>query len=178
VAERVCIAQIGAPHGVRGEVRLWTFTEDPMAVAGYGPLESEDGSRRFILQAVRPAKGHLVARLHGVDDRSAAERLRNAKLYVARDRLPPTDAETFYHADLIGLTAVDQDGAAFGTVLALHNFGAGDLLEIRRAEGGATVLLPFTKVAVPTVDVAGGRVVVNPPEETLGENGPSAPAED
>ena len=165
MAERVCIAQIGAAHGVRGEVRLRAFTEDPLSVKRYGPLEAEDG-RRFEIEAVRPAKDMLVARLKGVSDRDTAQRLTNLRLYVARDRLPkPADGE-FYHADLIGLAAKTADGAPFGTVKAVHNFGAGDLLEIEPAAGGPTVMLPFTEAVVPVVDIAGGRVVVVEPFES------------
>ena len=164
MAERVCIAQIGAAHGVRGEVRLRAFTEDPLSVRRYGPLEAEDG-RRFEIEAVRAAKDILVARLKGVSDRDSAERLTNLRLYVARDRLPkPADGE-FYHADLIGLAATTADGAPFGTVKAVHNFGAGDLLEIEPTSGGVTVMLPFTEAVVPSVDLAGGRVVVDPPAD-------------
>jgi 16S rRNA processing protein RimM len=162
---RVCIAQIGAAHGVRGEVRLRAFTEDPLSVRRYGPLETEDG-RRFEIEAVRPAKDMLVARLKGVSNRDDAERLTNLRLYVARDRLPkPADGE-FYHADLIGLAAVTAAGAPFGTVKAVHNFGAGDLLEIEPAGGGATMLLPFTEAVVPVIDIARRRVVVAPPDES------------
>ena len=166
MAGRVCIAQIGAAHGVRGEVRLKAFTEDPLSVRRYGPLETEDG-RRFEIEAVRPTKDDmLVARLKGISDRDTAERLTNLRLYVGRDRLPkPADGE-FYHADLIGLAATTADGAPFGTVKAVHNFGAGDLLEIEPAAGGATVMLPFTEATVPTIDIAGGRVVIAPPEES------------
>jgi 16S rRNA processing protein RimM len=165
MADRVCVAQIGAPHGVRGEVRIWTFTADPMAVTRYGPLQSEDGKRAFEIEAVRPAKGHLVARLRGVDDRDAAERLTNIKLFVPRERLPlPEDGE-FYHADLIGLRVEDKNGSEIGAVIAVHNFGAGDLLEVQPPEGGA-MLLPFTDAVVPEVDIKGGRVVVVLPEET------------
>jgi len=167
-ANRVCVAQIGAPHGVRGEVRLWTFTEDPMAVLRYGPLETEDGSQRFEIESLRPAKRGLVARLRGIGDRAAAQRLSNVALYVPRDRLPPPeDDETFYHADLVGLAAVDRRGEPVGTVLAVHNFGAGDLLEIQPAGGGASVMLPFTAAVVPAVDLAAGRIVVDPPAGTF-----------
>jgi len=104
VADRVCVAQIGAAHGIRGEVRLRSFTEDPMAVASYGPLESEDGKRRFTIEAMRPAKDHFVVRLEGIGDREAAEKLTNVRLYVPREVLPPIEEdETFYHADLVGL---------------------------------------------------------------------------
>jgi len=167
--DRVCVARIGAPHGVRGEVRLWVFTEHPMAIANYGTLESEDAAQRFEIESLRPAKDHFVARLRGIPDRTAAERLNNVRLFVPRDRLPPTeDAETFYHADLIGLAAVDRHGAAVGTVLAVHNFGAGDLLEIQPA-GGPSVMLPFTAEAVPTVDIAAGRIVIEPPAGLFGD---------
>lgn len=166
MADRVCVAQIGAPHGIHGEVRLWAFTEDPMAVTRYGPLETEDRSVTLEIAAVRPAKGHLVARLRGVGDRNAAERLTNLKLFVPRERLPaPEDDETFYHADLIGLAAIGADGTEFGTIVAVHDFGAGDLIEVQPAGGGAAMMLPFTKAAVPTVDIASGRVVIEPPAE-------------
>src|SRR5260370_41345928 len=157
---RVCVAQIGAPHGVRGEVRRRSFTEDPMALTGYGPLEAEDGSRAFEVEALRPAKSVLVARFAGVTNRDAAAELRNLKLYVSRARLPAPEDETYYHRDLIGLTAVDPNGAVLGTVSAMQNFGAGDLIEIAPAAGGPSVLLPFTKAFVPVVDIPGGRVVV------------------
>jgi 16S rRNA processing protein RimM len=164
MAERVCIAQIGAAHGIRGEVRLKAFTQDPMAVARYGALEVEDGSRAFEIVSVRPAKDMLVARLKGIEDRDAAQRLTNLKLYVPRARLPAPEPDEFYHADLVGLAVVTSDGAAYGTVVAVHNFGAGDLIEIKPVDERATVMLPFTEAAVPVVDIAGGRLVVAPPE--------------
>ena len=158
--QRICVARLGAAHGVRGEVKLWSFTADPAAVADYGPFEAADG-RVVEIEALRPAKDFFVARLKGVADRTAAERLRNVELFVPRERLPaPSDSEEFYHADLIGLAVVDTSGAALGSVIALHNFGAGDLIEVQRAESRVTVMLPFTQAAVPEVDVAGGRVVV------------------
>jgi 16S rRNA processing protein RimM len=161
----VCVAEIGAAHGIAGEVRLRAFTADPLTVTQFGPLQAEDG-RDVAIATVRPGKDCLIARIAGVGDRTAAERLRNVKLYVPREKLPAIDEpETFYHADLIGLTAVGPDGAAFGRVVAVQNFGAGDLLEIAPAAGGPTVLLPFTDAAVPLVDVPNGRVVVNVPAE-------------
>jgi 16S rRNA processing protein RimM len=167
VAARICVAQIGAAHGIRGEVRLRSFTEDPAAVASYGALESEDGRQRFEIEALRPAKGNFVAQLKGVKDRNAAEKLTNLKLYVPRGRLPPTeDADTFYHADLVGLAAVTLEGAALGTVTAIHRYGAGDLVEITPPDGSATMLVPFSHEAVPTIDIPGGRIVVVPPIET------------
>ncbi len=164
MTDRIRVARIGAAHGIRGEVKLWSFTQDPLAVAGYGPLETEDGARRFEIEAARPAKGFLVARLKGVADRNAAETLRNTDLFVSRDRLPPIEeADTFYHADLIGLAAVGADGAALGSVSAIHNFGAGDLIEIEPSAGGEPLLLPFNETTVPTVDLKAGRIVVVPP---------------
>jgi len=165
MTDRVCVAQIGAPHGVRGEVRLWTFTADPMAVTRYAPLQTEDGKQAFEIEAVRPAKGHLVARLRGIDTREAAERLTNVKLFVPRERLPEIEADEFYHADLVGLRVEDENGSEIGAVIAVHNFGAGDLLEIQPPDGGA-MLLPFTETVVPEVDIKGGRLVVVLPEET------------
>jgi 16S rRNA processing protein RimM len=167
VKDRVCVARIGAAHGTRGEVRLWPFTAAPAAVGEYGPLETADGARSFEIEALRPAKDFFVARLKGVTDRTAAERLRNTDLYVPRERLPDPEPEEFYHADLIGLDAFDAAGAAFGTVVAVHNFGAGDLLEIAPAGGSDTVMLPFTAAIVPTVEIANGRIVVAPPAGLL-----------
>jgi 16S rRNA processing protein RimM len=161
-AQRICVAQIGAPHGVRGEVKLWPFTQDPESVRDYGPLETEDGATRFEIEALRPAKDHLVVRLKGVNDRNAAERLTNTKLFVARERLPETQADDeFYHADLIGLAVVDSTGNALGSVAAIHNFGAGDLVEVKPTQGNKTVLLPFMEATVPVVDIAGRRIVVD-----------------
>ena len=163
IANRICVAQIGAAHGTRGEVRLWSFTADPAAVKDYGPLESEDGTAQFKIEALRPAKDHLVARLSGISDRAQAERLTNLRLYVPRERLPQTAPEEFYHADLIGLRVEGLDGGEIGTVVAIQNFGAGDLLELRAIGESQTVLLPFTAATVPVVDIAGGRVVIDPP---------------
>jgi len=162
VTDRICVAQIGAAHGLRGEVRFRSFTQDPMAVTSYGPLESEDGSRRFEIEMLRPSKDLFVAKLKGVGDRDAAEKLTNVKLYVTRDRLPPVnDAETFYHADLVGLAAVTPDGTPLGTVTAIHNFGAGDVIEIK-PETGEPLLLPFTAAVVPKIDVTARRMIVVP----------------
>jgi 16S rRNA processing protein RimM len=158
--QRICVARLGAAHGVRGEVKLWSFTADPAAVVDYGPFETADG-RMIEVEALRPAKDFFVARLKGVADRTAAEELRNVELFVPRARLPaPTDGDEFYHADLVGLAVVDTTGAALGSVVALHNFGAGDIIEVRRAESRDTVMLPFTQAAVPEIDLAAGRIVV------------------
>ena len=167
MANRICVARIGAAHGVRGEVKLWSFTEDPAAVAQYGPLETQDGTRCFEIEALRAAKDHFVARIAGVNDRDAAEKLRNIELYIPRARLPKIEeTDTFYHADLVGLDAVTPDGARVGTVHALHNFGAGDIIEIAPAEGGDPLMLPFNETTVPKIDVAARQIVVVPPAET------------
>jgi 16S rRNA processing protein RimM len=163
---RVCLGQFGAAHGVRGEIRLHSFTADPVAIASYGPLESEDG-RVFEIETIRPAKEHFVARIFGIADRNAAELLKNVKLYVPRERLPePDEPDEFYYADLIGLSVVDREGHKLGTVAAVHNFGAGDLIEINPEGGGKTELLPFDEHHVPVVDIAAGKIVAVPPQDS------------
>jgi 16S rRNA processing protein RimM len=164
--DRVCVAQIGAPHGVRGEVRLWPYTEDPLALQEYGVLESEDGAREFEIETLRPVKDHLVARVRGIVDRKAAEQLTNTKLFVPRSRLPAPGADEFYHADLIGVPVFGTDDRQLGIVAAMHNFGAGDLLEVQRPVGGS-VLLTFTQAVVPLIDLAGRRIVIDPPAGTF-----------
>ena len=165
---QVCVARIGAAHGVRGQVKLWTFTEDPFAVTRYGVLSTSDGARQFEVTQAREAKGFLVATLKGVTSRNEAERLNGVELYVAREKLPATDEDEYYHADLIGLAAVSAAGEALGRVVAIHNFGAGDIIEIA-PPSGPTILLPFTNAVVPTVDLAGGRVVIDMPAEIEGD---------
>src|SRR5215469_1743346 len=168
----ICVARIGAAHGVRGAVKLWTFTEDPFAVKRYGPLLSKDGKRQFELAQVREAKDHLVATFKGVSTRNEAERLNGIELYVAREKLPATDDDEYYHADLIGLAAVTTAGEPLGKVVAIHNFGAGDIIEVA-PPSGATMLLPFSNAVVPTVDIAGGRVVIEIPDEIEGDEPPT-----
>ena len=164
----VCVARIGAAHGVRGAVKLWTFTEDPFAVTRYGPLTTKDGARSFEVAHAREAKGHLVATLKGVTTRNEAERLNGLELYVARDKLPATDDDEYYHADLIGLAAETTGGEPLGRIIAIHNFGAGDIIEIAPASG-ATLMLPFSNAVVPTVDLAGGKVLIELPQEIEGD---------
>jgi 16S rRNA processing protein RimM len=168
MAAPICVARIGAAHGVRGAVKLWTFTEDPLAVKLYGPLTTRDGARQFEVAHVREAKDHLVATLKGIATREDAERLNGIELYVTRDKLPETDEDEYYHADLIGLAAVNAANDPLGRVVAIHNFGAGDIIEIAPAKG-PTMLLPFTNAVVPTVDLTGGRVVIELPQEIEGD---------
>jgi 16S rRNA processing protein RimM len=166
VTDRICVARIGAAHGVRGEVKLWSFTEDPASVATYGPLETEDGTEHFEIEALRPAKDYFVARIAGIGDRSAAERLRNLELYIPRARLPKINEQnTYYHADLIGLDAVTPEGVLVGTVHALHNFGAGDIIEIMPVGSGEPLMLPFNNATVPRVDLEARQIVLVQPVE-------------
>lgn len=163
--DRILLARIGAPHGVRGEVRLFVFAGEAEALQDYAPLTDEVGARTFRIRTMRPAKDHFVARIEGVDTREAAEALTNVGLYVARDLLPePEDEDDFYHADLIGLAVFDTEDAPFGKVVAVHDFGAGDIVEVVPEGGGKTLMLPFTKAVVPIVDVTAGRLVVDPGE--------------
>jgi len=167
--QKICVAKIGAAHGVRGEVRLWTFTEEPLKVASFGALESKDGSRRFTIARIRAAKNSLVAAIDGVTTRDAAEQLNGTELYVARDKLPaPADGE-FYHADLIGLAVRDETGAEIGTISAIHDFGAGDILEVTR-KGALSVMVPFTRAAVPEVAPTKGFVRVDTVAAGLAES--------
>lgn len=160
----VCLGVVGAPHGVRGAVRIKTFTDEPAAIAGYGALEDESGERQFTLRVVGTAKGDgvVIAELAGIADRDRAEVLRGLRLYLPRASLPPTAEDEFYHADLVGLAAVLEDGSAVGKIVAVHDFGAGDVLEIAR-ERGQPIVVPFTRAAVPVVDLAARRVVLDPP---------------
>jgi 16S rRNA processing protein RimM len=173
MTKQICVARIGAAHGVRGAVKLWIFTEDPLAVLRVGPLTTNDGAHHFTVAHAREAKDHLVATLQGVTTRDDAEKLNGVELYVARDKLPVTDDDEYYHADLIGLSAVTATDEPIGRVIAIHNFGAGDLIEIAPAHG-PTMLLPFTNAVVPTVDIAGGHVVIELPGEIDGEDAAAA----
>jgi 16S rRNA processing protein RimM len=173
--DRICVARIGAAHGTTGEVRLWPFTARAEAVAAYGPLQTADGTRAFEIEAIRPGRDFLVARLKGVTDRATAERLRNTDLYAPRERLPGLVADEFYHADLIGLAAEDKAGRALGVVIAVHNFGAGDILEIAPAAGGETAMVPFSTSAVPSVEVAARRIVLEYPEGLVAPQEGAAP---
>jgi 16S rRNA processing protein RimM len=165
----VLVGVIGAAHGVRGAVRVKSYTSEPSAIAAYGPLHDETGTRSFEFEALRPLRDDLfVARFKGVADRQTAEALAHTGLYMPRDRLPLLEEEEFFHADLIGLMAETTAGAALGTVVAVRNFGAGDILEIAPPEG-ETLLVAFTKATVPVVDLAGRRLVVDRPQEVPGE---------
>jgi len=163
----VCVGQIVGVHGVRGLVKLKSFTEDPAAIAGYNPLMDQTGARTFTVELQSAMKDYWLAKVQGVNDRTAAEALRGVHLHVDRNRLPPPeDEEEFYHADLIGLPVFRPDGSDIGTVVALHNFGGGDMLEVTLPDR-RTAMVPFTRALVPVVDVPGGRIVADPPEDLL-----------
>ncbi len=157
------LGEIGAAQGLKGEVRIRSFTEEEAAITAYGPLEDEPG-RVVEIEALRATPKALIARVKGVTTREGAEALTGTKLYVPRSRLPEREEEEWYHAELIGLDALDRDGATIGTVVAIQNFGAGDLLELAPASGGPTMLVPFTRETVPEIDVEGGRLTLVPPE--------------
>ena len=159
----VVLGVITGAHGIRGEVKLKSFTEDPEAIATYGPLQTSLGTVVEIT-ALKPVKNGFVARLKGITDRNQAEALKGAELRLARAKLPLAEDGEFYHADLIGLTAETADGNDYGEIIAIHDFGAGDLLEVRLAETGKTELIPFTQTCVPVVDIETRKVVVVPPE--------------
>ena len=165
---RICVGQILGAHGVRGLVKLASFTEDPEAITQYGALTDEAGTRVFSVELVGANKGQWIARIDAVDDRDVAQALSGTRLFVDRDRLPPPDEDEFYHADLIGLRVELPDGTALGTVAAMHNFGAGDIIEISLASGKRP-LLPFDRQTVPEIDPASGRLVIDPPPGLLDE---------
>lgn len=163
-AERIALGTISGARGVRGEVRIKTYTEEPEDIAAYGPLTDEAGKRHFEILSVTPVKDGVAARMAGIDDRAAAEALKGLELYVDRSALPRPEPESWYHSDLIGLSAEAPDGTVLGTVEAVQNFGAGDLLEIAFDGRSGTEFVPLTTTFVPEVDVAGGRVIVALPE--------------
>ena len=162
----VLVGRFGAPQGVRGEIRIKSYTADPLGVGDYGPLSDETGARTFEIERLRPLKDDMVvAKIKGLADRDAAGALTGVSLYVSREKLPPPDEDEFYIADLVGLAAVSPAGEAIGVVKNVLNFGAGDILEIAPA-AGETLMLPFTKEVAPSIDFAGGKIVVARPAET------------
>lgn len=156
----ILLGEIGSAHGIKGEVSIRTFTEDPADIAAYGLLSDKAGKRTFKIAGLRVSAKAVIARLQGVDDRTAAEKLRNTGLYVKRSQLPELEPGAYYYEDLAGLAAVDPDGSVLGTVVGVVNYGAGDLVEISRPGERETLLVPFTKEAVPAVDIETGRVTV------------------
>lgn len=166
MSDLICIGAIAGSFGVSGEVRLKSFCSEPTAIASFGPLSSEDGSRQFQITLTRPVSGGLGARITGVSTKEQADALRGTSLFVARDRLPALPDDEFYHADLIGLSAYDTGGELIGKVSAIYNHGAGDIVEISPIRHKSALLLPFTTAIVPNVDLAAGRIVVDLPDDT------------
>lgn len=162
--DRICVGAITGAFGVAGEVRLKSFCADPAAIADYGPLFTRDGVRSFTVKLTRPVAGGLGARVAGVKTKEEADALRGTELYVDRARLPKLPDDEFYHSDLIGLEALDTGGVVLGRVQAVHNHGAGDILEINGVGRKSALMLPFTLAAVPTVDLGAGRIIVDLPE--------------
>ncbi len=174
-ADQILVGEIGAAQGLKGEVRLRSYTQTPADIAAYGPLQDETGTREIEIERVRVTPKAIIARIKGVTTREAAEALNRTKLYASRARLRPAEkAEDgeWYVADLVGLAAVDADGAALGAIVGVHNFGASDIIEIAPVSGRATFLVAFTETTVPEVDIAAGRIVVVLPEELKDEEEP------
>lgn len=161
----VCVGAIAGAFGVRGEARIKSFCAQPEDIADYAPLYSEDGRRSFTLKIVKPTKGGFVARLGGLNTREQVEAMRGFRLFAPRGKLPALPDDEFYYSDLVGLTVVDTGGVEIGVIRHVAEYGAGDFLEIRVTETGRALLVPFTRDAVPTVDLAAKRVVVDPPED-------------
>ena len=175
---RICVGRFAGAHGVRGLLRLKSFTQNPADVARYGPVETADASRRFALELVGQAKGVLIVRIADVADRDQAAALAGTELYVARAHLPAPAPDEFYLADLIGLSVADPTGAPLGAIRAVDDFGAGPVLELALADAGArSVMVPFTRAVVTEIDVAGGRAVVALPAGTLDDARPETAAD-
>ena len=163
--ERICIGAIIGAHGVKGTVRIKSFTEEPANVAAYGKVSDEAGVRSFTLKSIGASGGAILAHINGIENREAADKLAGTRLYVSRSALPAPDDEEYYHADLLGLRAVSTDGEALGTVTSIHPIGETDVLEIDRGPELPSLLIPFTCADVPNIDLEDGRVVVDMPTE-------------
>ncbi len=174
--QKVLLAKIGAAHGIRGEVRVKPFGDDPLSFTDYGVLTTKDGKRTFEVEKARVQKTVVVTRFKGITDRNQAEELNGIELYVSRDQLPEPDEDEFYYSDLNGLTVCDQTGDPLGQIVAVQDFGAGDLLEVR-PKRGRTFYIPFTRDFVPEIDLAERRVLVDLPEDYFSEGTPE-PSED
>lgn len=174
-SRKLLMGRIGAAHGIKGEVRIQSYTEDPLAIMDYGVLATGTPGQSIEILEARTTTNVLVARIKGVSDRTGAEKLNGTELYIDRDLLPQIeDEDDYYHADLVGLRAQLADGTSLGEIMAVPNFGAGDLLELRDKASGETRFIPFTRDAVPEVHIAAGYVVIVPPVEVDGEDAPDA----
>lgn len=165
---RVCLGAITGAHGVRGEVRIHCFADDPRSLTAFGPLSDETGRRVFVIEGLRDANTGYIARIRGVTDRNAAEALRGTQLFIERAALPePEDEDSYYLDDLLGLAARDPAGKELGTVSAVHDFGAGDVIEVQRPHGRRTFMVPFAEQFVPALDVDAGFIVIDAPEDWI-----------
>lgn len=173
--DKVCVGAISGSFGVRGEVRLKSFCAEPSDIGSYGPLSTEDGATSYTLTLTRPVKSGYAAMLSGVTSKEAADALRGTRLYAPRSALPSLPDDEFYHADLVGLTVLDTGGETLGKITSVANHGAGDIIEVSGPGLGSGLLIPFTLAAVPTVDLAAGRVIVDMPEGLIGGDKPDAP---
>ena len=165
--DHICVGAFSGSYGVNGEVRLKSFCADPEAIADYSPLTTEDGKHSYAITITRSIKGALAAKVEGITNKEQADDLKGIRLFASRDQLPALPDDEFYYADLIGLTVLDTGGTVLGKVHAVQNHGASDLLEVMPQAGGNTILLPFTREVVPTVDLSAGRIIVDPPEGAL-----------
>ena len=166
-SEKLCVGAITGAHGIHGEVKIKTFTELPEAIATFGKLCDERGDTSFVIRSIKPAKGGIVARIKGVDNRGAAEQLKGTALFTSRAHLPELEEGEYYYSDLLGLEVRFDDGRLFGHVKAVENFGAGDLIDVQPLEGGDTIFIPFTREIVPEIDIEAGWLTINPPEGLL-----------
>jgi len=165
-SELICVGAVTGARGIKGDIRIKSFTADPEAISDYGPLYDKTGSQTYDLQVTGQAKGQLTARMKGINDRTAAEKLRGLQLFIPRDILPAPQDDEFYFSDLIGLRAEDLEGNALGTIRSVDNFGAGDVLEIGGGVPG-DLMVPFTKDTVPRVEIDKGLVIINLPDGLL-----------
>lgn len=173
--QKVLMARIGAAHGIRGEIRVKPFGSDPLSFADYGTLVTKDGSRSFEVEKARVQKTVVITRFKGITDRNQAEELNGVELYVSRSQLPEPEEDEFYYSDLTGLDVLDQDAKSLGKIVAVQDFGAGDLLEVR-PDRGRTFYIPFTKAFVPEIRLGDGLVRVDLPEDYFSE-GSAEPSE-
>ena len=173
--DRICIGAIVGAFGIKGELRIKSFCADPDAIGDYGVLTNEDGTRSFDIKIIGPIKGGYNARIAGIQYRDQAEDLKGISLYTLRSNLPNLPDDEFYHSDLIGLAVIDTGGVTLGTIVGVDDHGAGDFLEINAIGQKNSALLPFTKLAVPTADLAAGKVIIDPPKGVFAGDEPEEP---
>lgn len=164
MSQLICVGSIAGAFGVRGEVRVKSFCADPQDLGNYSPLSNEDGSRSFDVALIGQIKNGFSARISGVDSKEDADALRGVQLFALRDQLPQLPDDEYYYSDLVGLEVLDTGGEALGTVKAVQNHGADDLLEVTIYGSSDTTFIPFTRAIVPTVDLKSGRIVIDPPD--------------